>query len=235
MITFEFEGTEYQMMTEWDELTVVQYLNLMKVYQKNQIIPLGEEMLCQQLIEVLTGVDIGHFDEISVELLLDLMPKIANLSSTLDTFSEKKWPTPDFWEIDGIIYSYRKRYEECNAGEITDIKTFIGGKQYIWEYMLDVAAVLIRPAQRYTTPAGEILYKLEKRVASDHEINKTRVGNLRFVEIKSYVDFFLSGWFRLILTTNGYTKPEAEKIAEDLKSLNPSELLSYLTRLQKAT
>lgn len=233
MITFYFENKEYKMMTEWEELSVNQYLNIMKVYQKDKVISLGEEMLCQQLIEVLTDSEFGTFDEITMELLLELMPKISSLSSTIDEFNNKTSKIPDYWIIDDIIYSHRKRYEDCTVGEITDIKTYIGDKQYIWEYLLDVASILIRPAKLQETPAGESYYKLEKRHPFDHEINKSRVGKLKFIEIKGYIDFFLSGWFKRMLITNDFTEVEAQKIVEDLKYLHPSEHLSYLTHLQK--
>ena len=233
MINFNFEGQEYNMKTEWEELTTNQYLNIMKVYQKNQIISLGEEMLAQQILEVLCDVDLGHFDEITVELILELMPKITNLSQTIEEFTSKSHKTPPSWEIDGTIYSYRRRYEDCNAGEITDIKTYIGEKQYIWEYMLDIAAVLIRPAELLHTPGGEPYYKLSKRHPLDHETNKSRIGGIPFVEIKTYIDFFLSGWFKRTITTNGFTEQEAEKIVADLKSLPVSEHSSYLTSLGK--
>lgn len=223
MINFDFEGKEYKMVTEWEEMTMGQFLNVTKIQKKYEVLPIGEELLAQQLIEALSNAQLGEFDEMTIKQLEGLAPEVKNLQDKYDVFSQKEGKIPDSWEMDGRIYSYRREPNECTAGEIVDIKTYIGDKQNEFEYMLDVAAVLIRPAELKHTEAGTAYYHLVKRHPMDHERAKGIISNMPFGQVSKVLSFFLYGWLEQMRDMSVSTEVK-EQVEEALKSHQSSEL-----------
>lgn len=205
MIKFDFEGKEYQMVTDWEEMTMGQFLNVTKIQKKYEVLPVGEELLAQQLIEALSNAELGEFDEMTIKQLESLAPYVKDLESKYETFSKNNQKAPDHWEIDGRIFSYRRNPNECTAGEIVDIKTYIGESQQEFEYMLDVAAVLIRPAELKHSEAGTPYYHLTKRHPMDHDRLKSIISTMRFGDVSKVLSFFLSGWLTQMIDTNAST------------------------------
>jgi len=194
MIKFNFEGTDYNMTTNWGELTLGKFIEISKIQQKNTLLPLGEEMLSQQLIEALCGVDYGTFDEMNYGQASEIYPHLVIFIESQSEFNNKIATTgADSWDIDGTIYSYRKDPYQYTLGEVSDIKTYTANKTNDWDYIADVASVIIRPATKQVTEAGTEYFKLVKLHPIDLPKNREVVLKFKLTDVTRVVNFFLSG------------------------------------------
>lgn len=195
MITFEYEGKGYRMTEEWEEMTLRQFIRMNKIQESNSILNVGEELLTQQLLECLCDADVGEFDDMSFGIATDLLPHLYKIIDKSKEYNEQDFTSfgTDVWEIDGKEYTYHKDPNLYSLGEVSDIKTYISNKQNEWDYLADIAAVMIRPATKQTTEAGVEYYKLSKRTPFDFEPNKKVVLGMRLKDVTRVLRFFLSG------------------------------------------
>lgn len=209
MIQFDFEGVEYNMTTNWNEITLKQYSAIMKIQEKNSVVTLGEELLTQQLCEVLCGVYIGTFDEMSYGMITDLSVYLVSLIGDMTDFINKAKTfslNKDSWIINGVMYSYHKDCNSYTLGDIADIKTLTINKKNEWDYIADIAAIIVRPAKMVKTEGGTSYIKLSKREPVDFITNREVVSGMLLSDITPVINFFLTGWISQNQTTQSYLK-----------------------------
>jgi hypothetical protein len=207
MITFEYDNKEYKLVTNWDEVTLQQFINFCRIQEKNSIIPLGEEMLQQQLLESLCGAEIGEFDEMNYGQANTLTPYLHQFIEGADAFNNRDFTFGiDSWNINGIEYAYYKSPNDYNLGEVSDIKTYTSNKKNEYDYLADISSIMIRPAIKKVSPAGKEYYQLTKRNSIDVEHNKKVVLNLPLKDVTRVINFFFVGLVNLMSGTKDYTE-----------------------------
>jgi hypothetical protein len=190
---FKFEEAEYNMTTNWSDMTMRQFIDLNKIQEKQKVLAMSDDILTQQLVEVLAKVDIGAFDEMSYGQLCELAPPLVELMNSLNSLNAVNITPPLYFEVGGINYSYKQNAFDYNVGEVSDIKTMITNKKNDWDYLADIASVMIRPATKEVTEGGTEYWKLIKRNPLDFESNKRVILSMKLVDVIPVINFFLNG------------------------------------------
>ncbi len=147
-------------------------------------------MLITALLEALCNVPQGEFEEMSFGQLVTLSNEIKNFSE--DNF--KKLPlTNNVWIIDGVTYTYHKDPNNYSVAEVAAIRQIEAGKKNNYDWLLKIAAIMIRPATLVISEAGVEHYKLIKRSTVDTAKIESVVGNMKAYEVMSIINFFLIG------------------------------------------
>jgi hypothetical protein len=190
---FKYEEVEYEMTNSWTEMTMKQFIDLNKIQEKQKVLAMSDDILTQQLVEVLAKVDIGVFDEMSYGQLCELAPPLVELMNSLNSLNAVNITPPLYFEVGGINYSYKQNAFDYNVGEVSDIKTMITNKKNDWDYLADIASVMIRPATKEVTEGGTEYWKLIKRNPLDFESNKRVILSMKLVDVIPVINFFLNG------------------------------------------
>lgn len=193
MIGFKYEGVDYNMTTSWLDMTMKQFIDINKIQEKQQVLAMSDDILTQQLVEVLSKVDIGSFDDMSYGQLCELAPPLVELMSSLNSLNAVNITPPSHFVVGGINYSYKQNSFDYNVGEVSDIKTMITNKKNEWDYLADIAAIMIRPATKEVTEGGTEYWKLIKRNPLDFESNKRVILSMKLVDVIPVINFFLNG------------------------------------------
>jgi hypothetical protein len=212
MIEFNYEGRYYKMTTDWSEMTLRQFINLNKIQDKNKVLKMPDEIITLQLIECLSDVGLGGFDEMSYGQLNELAENLAELLYQINTYDPTATKPSSFFVVNGTNYSYRLNSNEYTVGEIADIKTFIQNKTNEWDYIADIAAVMIRPATKQTTEGGKEYWKLIKRNSLDFESNKEVILGMKLSDVLQVVNFFLIGLMGLTNDTKNSSEIKEESM-----------------------
>lgn len=190
MIQFESNDKKYNLPTGWEEVTLNTFIRFCKIQEAQALIELPEEMLITALLEALCNVPQGEFEEMSFGQLITLSNEVKNFNE--ENF--KKLPlTNNVWIIDGVTYTYHKDPNNYSVGEVADIRQIEAAKKNNYDWLLKIAAIVIRPATLVISEAGVEHYKLIKRSAVDTPKLESVVGNMKAYEVMSIINFFLTG------------------------------------------
>lgn len=187
MIKFSLEGKEYSLPTKWEEVSFKTFIRVNKIQDTNQVLPLPEEMLLTALLEAFCDVPEGSFDEMSYDQLLALSPELNNFQQDLPT------TVATTWEIDGQIYSYRRDPYQYKVNEVADIRQIEATKTNNYDWLIKIAAIMIRPANKVISEAGVEHYQLIKRNMVDMAKIEEVVANMKAFEVMTVITFFLNG------------------------------------------
>jgi hypothetical protein len=113
--------------------------------------------------------------------------------NSLNSLNAVNITPPLYFEVGGINYSYKQNAFDYNVGEVSDIKTMITNKKNDWDYLADIASVMIRPATKEVTEGGTEYWKLIKRNPLDFESNKRVILSMKLVDVIPVINFFLNG------------------------------------------
>lgn len=212
MKKFNFNDKEYNLVTDWSEITLGKWIKLMKSKEKNenlgQITILDNDIVRLETIEILADAEPGEFDEMSIGELMDLERECIGMSNVPQYDSSTK--IDDHWIVDGVLYSYKKRFEEYTTGEVADIKHIISNKKNDYDHIVDCAVIMIRPAKETKTPAGLTHYKLEPRMIQDQLKIRSVVLDMKMRDVLVVSNFFLSGLNASIINTLDYMEERME-------------------------
>lgn len=222
MIQFEFQSKEYMMTTTWDEMTLGQFIRVNKIQESHAIVKYVDEILVQYMCEALCNVEIGTFDELNFGQAQALAPYIVKLVEEAENFNKRDFSIGnDYFELDGAIYSYHKDANQYTIGEVSDIKTYISNKKNEWDYLADIATVMIRPATKMISEAGNEYWKLCRMEQSDFEPNRDKIMRLNLKDVTMVLRFFLNGLNEQKMDTQNYLKirevqssdPKSQKVS----------------------
>lgn len=187
MLQFNHENKEYHLPQDWKEVSFRTFIRVSKIRETNEVIPLPDEMLLTALLEAFCDVPAGEFDDLIYEQLI-------TLSAELQHFNEAPPKTENtIWDIDGTIYSYHKNPYQYTAGEVSDIRQIEAQKGNNYDYLIKIAAIMIRPAVMSISEAGNSYYKLIKRHSADTEQREAVISNMKAYEVMTVIGFFLNG------------------------------------------
>ena len=207
MIKFEFSEKEYSLPENWDEMTLQHFINLNRVQWKQSVLPVMEELLTIQVLEALTLSPLGEFDDITIGELNELTEPINQILSGADEFNSRNFKTGNNWiEFDGKIWGYYEDPNDYTVGEVADINTLMLDKRAEYEYIQEVAAIVIRPMQWKETEQGTKYLKSVKTTKEDWQANKFIISKMNLEFVTRGVNFFLSGLTQFKNNTKSYLK-----------------------------
>ena len=213
MIKFEFEEKEYEFPEGYQEMTLQHFINLNKVQWKNSVLPVMEEFLTIQILEAVTLQPSGTFDDITMGELYDLTTYLNKLLQEVDEFSKKDFKIgSNCIEFEGKLWGYYEDPNDYKTAEVADINTLMLDKKAEYEYIRDIAAIIIRPMEWKETKQGTKILKSVKQTKEDWEANKPIIAKMDLEFVTRGVNFFLSGLNQSNKITKSYLKIKKDPI-----------------------
>lgn len=212
-IKFTYEGKEFELPGGWHQMTLQHFVNLNRVQWKHSVLPVMEEFLTIQILEALTLQPAGTFDDITMGELNQLTKPLNKILEEAEEFNKKDFKTGNNWiEFEGRIWGYYKDPNDYRVGEVADINTLMLDKKAEYEYINDIAAIIIRPMEWKETEQGTKILKSIKQSKEDWEANKPIIAKMDLEFVTRGVNFFLSGLNPSNKITKSYLKIKKDKI-----------------------
>lgn len=211
MKQFKIEDKEFTTITEWNELTVKQYLEIATV-QQNKDSFFIDELFMMRLLEVLCNVNEGDLDDMPLELLPELTSYIEMLKV------KPVWSNVTHFELDGVIYVLMKDLNKVTTGEYISLKTIEAKYKNDPIGMIgNMLAILVRPGKVVADPeTGKESYEIEKFSSKNMEFrSKLLLEKGKAVDLVGMVDFFLTG--NGLYSTNTQSSSQVTPEMEDMK------------------
>lgn len=189
MKAFKIGEKEVNLTTEWNELTLWQYLQFAKCQRDKDIFEF-EELFMLKIFEILSSVEDGGLDEMPVEEIGELAKLIEPLMTT------PTWNTSaKSMDIDGVTYILNPDQSKRTMGEYVSIKMIQSKYKDEVDIVPRVLSIIIRPGKvvlNEETKKEE--YIIDKFKPEDIE-GRTDIflNKAKAVDIIGYLSFFLTG------------------------------------------
>lgn len=201
MKQFSYDGGTFNVVENWDELTLKQLIQFSKIDRDQKFDSDIEEIIfLSKIIEILSDLPEGEIDQLDVLLLGEVMKSVqVELLSTTPEFKKQKSVV-----INDILYGF-KDPNKMNLGEVISYKEYqkkFNGFDSI-PYLL---AIICRPATinvNKETGLEEVV--LDKFEASDIEYRHNIMMDQPAFKLMGAVNFFFSGSKASIKSTKGST------------------------------
>ncbi len=181
MIKFNLNDKEYALTTEWEELTLGQWIKLQKLTEIKETF-LIEIQFIVKAFDILCNVEDGELDDLSITQLNEMGNQIKILGNP----SIQK--TSEHLIIDGEDYVCNFNLDKITSGEYISIQLIQQGNTNSLEVLPQILSILIRPGKLIN---GE--WKMDKFDANDIENRSIKLLNAKAIELLGCYDFFLSG------------------------------------------
>lgn len=193
MIKISVGDKEYEMSSNWDELSWSKYIKILELESKRNLY-ITPILYTQKFIAILCGVNEEDLDEMELEGLSKLEEVI------IEGFNPEELKNnvvgKDHFVINDITYAYynQNTINKITLGEQSWIETM---KQRAEEgdtnVIIKELAVLIRPATKIVTKEGREMWKMDKFDPEDVELRaKLLEDNLKIKDLLAINNFFLS-------------------------------------------
>lgn len=203
MKQFKIREKEYQMPTDWNEITLNVYVKLTELEESRAAFGIPELYLLK-VLEVLCNVEEGELDELSLTMVNELVELISFVQQ------EPVWNNVRHIEINGVDYVFPDDLNNLTMGEYISIKTLQENNTTagIIPYIL---AIILRPGSKIVDPeTGKEKWIQEKFNTANLEWRKDLFMKQPVFNLLGPVSFFLSG--SGISTTNTkVSTPELQK------------------------
>lgn len=199
MIQFTFNDKEYGMIDNWDEMNLNTYIRFMKIQQRNEKVPMGDDLLASASIEALCNEPVGEFDDIEYGLACELTKEFKFLSEI---------PVSDVrqWEIDGVIYRCHTNLDDISLSDRSDIGHYQIQIKDELDIVPKIASILIRPATKCVSDLGVEYWKLSTRKQVDMvKLEEIVSRSIKISDIYGVCSFFLSGMEESKKNTKDYS------------------------------
>jgi hypothetical protein len=189
MYKFELNNKEYNIPNCWEDMTLGDYIRIMKLEEKKDdyLVP---ELYLIKMIETLTNISNDELDDMDIDCVEDII-KNMNLGF-LGT--EPKWEHIKHINIDGVEYVFPKDLNKLKMGEVISIKTLqsqIPNEVDVIPYIL---AVLLRPGKLVKNEeTSEEEWVQDKFDAENIEHRIKIFMNQPIVKLMGNLTFFLNG------------------------------------------
>jgi hypothetical protein len=194
MKLFTIGEKEYQMPTNWDEVTLNVYVKLAELEEKKETFGIPELYLLK-VLECLCNVEEdGDLDELTLDLVNDLVSSIGYIQE------EPSWTNTNHLVIEGQDYVFPNDLNRLTMGEYISIKTLQEGTTTagIIPYIL---AIILRPGTKEVdAETGKEKWVQEKFSTANLEWRKELFMKQPVFNLMGPVTFFLNG--KGISTTN---------------------------------
>lgn len=187
MKQFKIREKEYQMPTEWDDVTLEVYVKLAELEEKKETFGIPELYLLK-VLECLCNVEEdGDLDELTLDTVNELVSLIGYIQE------EPKWTNTNHLVIDGIDYVFPNDLNKLTMGEYISIKTLQEGTTTagIIPYIL---AIILRPGTKEVdAETGKERWVQEKFSTGNLEWRKELFMKQPVFNLMGPVTFFLNG------------------------------------------
>ena len=126
--------SKYELPTEWNEVSISQYSNLMKVLDNEDA---SEIEVIVKTLEALVGIESRILTKAPIKYLKKVYGELSILTSKEPANYLKK-----VIEIDGVEYGMIPDFEDLTLGEFVDLDNYL---QDSWNNLVKIFAVLYRP------------------------------------------------------------------------------------------
>jgi hypothetical protein len=210
MITFNLGEKDFNLPTEWEEITLGTYLKLSEIGSSLENKYAFNELYVMRVLEILTGADSGDLDDLTIQALNELSSKISYLNS------EPKMDIFQHIEIEGKDYAFPEDLYQITAGEYISIKTLQEHEKNPTEFYLHLLSILLRPAKKIKNlETGKDKWIQEKFHAENLCFRRDLYKNLPITKVLGTINFFLNGKDMLKDPIRDFTK---EGVQEVMKS-----------------
>jgi len=194
MKEFKIRERDYQMPTNWDEVTLNVYVRLAELEEKKETFGIPELYLLR-VLECLCNVEEeGDLDELTLDLVNELVGSIGYIQE------EPTWTNTNHLVIEGQDYVFPNDLNALTMGEYISIKTLQEGTTTagIIPYIL---AIILRPGTKEVdAETGKEKWVQEKFSTANLEWRKELFMKQPVFNLMGPVTFFLNG--KGISTTN---------------------------------
>jgi hypothetical protein len=190
MKTFVLNEKEISMTTEWNELSLGQYINFMKLNERREKEEMVQDFYLLSLMEVLCKVNENELDDLS---LGEYQENLEAMKFLLDTPTVED---TDVIEIDGVKYCLPQKFDSLSAGEYISIKTLQSRYENNIEGLPYLVAVILRPLKEEQVDAetGEKVYIQEKFDTKNLQWRADLFNDkLQISKIMTAIGFFFNG------------------------------------------
>lgn len=187
MKAFKIKEKEFNVCTDWSELTLRQYVSLVKIQEKENEYPI-QTLYMLAIFEVLCGCKEGDLDDMDIETL-GVMTKDMRFISTLPTFKNIQ-----FLNINGIDYVFCQDLNTLTLSEIIAIQMM--QKQYggTIDFIPHLLSVLLRPGHKcYDNELKKDVWVQDRFDAKNLEHRANLFLECKGVDLMGAANFFLSG------------------------------------------
>ena len=126
--------SKYELPTEWNEVSISEYSNLMKVLDNEDA---SEIEVIVKTLEALVGIESRILTKAPIKYLKKVYGELSILTSKEPANYLKK-----VIEIDGVEYGMIPDFEDLTLGEFVDLDNYL---QDSWNNLVKIFAVLYRP------------------------------------------------------------------------------------------
>jgi hypothetical protein len=200
---FKIREQEYQMPTEWNDVTLEVYVRLAELEEKKEAFGIPELYLLK-VLECLCNAEDGDLDELTLDIVNELVGLIGYIQE------EPNWVNTNHLIIDEVDYVFPNDLNRLTMGEYISIKTLQENNTTagIIPYIL---AIILRPGTKEVdAETGKEKWVQEKFSTSNLEWRKELFMKQPVFNLMGPVTFFLNG--KEIYTTNTKDSiPEAQK------------------------
>ena len=206
MKKFELNGREFEMPTEWSEITLRHYVELTKLEETKANFLLGELYLLK-VIECLCGAEGGDLDDLTIDMVSDLSGSVGFLQQ------EPKWENTRNIKIGDIDYVFPADLNKLTMGEYISIKTLQENTPSQAEAIPYIIAVILRPGKLVKDEeTGQERWVQDKFDANNIEWRKELFLKQPVFDLMGPVTFFLNGSGLSMKDTKDSTEEVQEKI-----------------------
>lgn len=132
---FRIEDKEFVLATNWNEVTLKQYIQICKLNENKNNYKI-EELFVFKFIEILSNASESELDNLEVS-------QIAMLSEAIAKLNDTSIPASTTINIDGVQYALTN-LERLTMGEYVGVKTFMQDNN-LFDVLDKILATLIRP------------------------------------------------------------------------------------------
>lgn len=187
MKKFELNGKEFEMPTDWKDLSLGHYVNLATLEENKTQYLLGELYLLK-VIEVLCNAEAGELDDLTIDMVTELSKEVGFLQA------EPQWSNTKHIKIGDIDYAFPLDLNKLTMGEYISIKTLQEGSASQAGAIPLILAVVLRPAKLIKNEeTGKESWVQDKFDANNIEYRKELFLKQPVFDLMGPITFFLSG------------------------------------------
>lgn len=185
MITFKIGENEINMVENWTEITLNQYIEIHKL---DKLIGtfLFDEIYYIRLLEVLCNVSENGLDDMDLDMMNNLIEKVK-FTQEAPNFQVK-----NYFEHNGTLYVFPSDFNKLTMGEYISIKTLQQGYDDMVLSIPKVLSIICRPGKKILVD-GQDKYIQDKLDIDSLEKREKDLLSAPLIYIMGPISFFLNG------------------------------------------
>jgi hypothetical protein len=187
MKKFELNKKEFEMPTDWKDLSLRHYVNLATLEENKTQYLLGELYLLK-VIEVMCNAEPGELDDLTIDMVTELSKEVGFLQQ------EPQWTNTKHIKIGDVDYAFPLDLNKLTMGEYISIKTLQENSASQAGAIPLILAVVLRPAKLVKDEeSGKESWVQDKFDANNIEYRKDLFLKQPVFDLMGPITFFLSG------------------------------------------